>query len=147
MRRHDAEGATCAGVKAMREAVGLSQSDLADLVGVTVRTVKRWERDATPPADVCDLLERYVIGKAKAVEAALETVDRVTEQMGHAPDLVPMTYYRSQAEYDELGRDPGPVGVANANARAVADALMARGVAVEFRYPDEGAVRTPGSGY
>ena len=35
-----------------------------------------------------------------------------------------------QVEYDELGRGLGPVGVA-----------------VEFRYPDEGAVRTPGSGY
>lgn len=139
--------ATCAEVKALRESVGLSQADLADLAGVTVRSVRRWERDITPPEDVLELLERYVIRKAKAVEAALETVERITEQMGRAPDLVPMTYYRSQAEYDELGRDPGPVGVANANARAVADALMARGVAVEFRYPDEGAVRTPGSGY
>lgn len=138
---------TCAEVKALRESVGLSQADLADLAGVTVRSVRRWERDITPPEDVLELLERYVIRKAKAVEAALETVERITEQMGRAPDLVPMTYYRSQAEYDELGRDPGPVGVANANARAVADALMARGVAVEFRYPDEGAVRTPGSGY
>ena len=139
--------ATCAEVKALRESVGLSQADLADLTGVTVRSVRRWERGIEPPEDVLELLERYVIRKAKAVEAALETVDRVTEQMGRAPDLVPMTYYRNQAEYDELGRDPGPVGVANANARAVADALMARGVAVEFRYPDEGAVRTPGSGY
>lgn len=138
---------TCAEVKALRESVGLSQADLADLTGVTVRSVRRWERDIEPPEDVLELLERYVIRKAKAVEAALETVERITEQMGRAPDLVPMTYYRSQAEYDELGRDPGPVGVANANARAVADALMARGVAVEFRYPDEGAVRTPGSGY
>ena len=137
----------CAEVKALRESVGLSQADLADLAGVTVRSVRRWERDITPPEDVLELLERYVIRKAKAVEAALETVDRVTGQMGRAPDLVPMTYYRSQAEYDELGRDLGPVGVANANARAVADALLARGVAVEFRYPDEGAVRTPGSGY
>lgn len=139
--------ATCAEVKALRESVGLSQADLADLAGVTVRSVRRWERDITPPEDVLELLERYVIRKAKAVEAALETVERITEQMGRAPDLVPMTYYRSQAEYDELGRDPGPAGVANANARAVADALMARGVAVEFRYPDEDAVRTPGSGY
>ena len=137
----------CAEVKALRESVGLSQADLADLAGVTVRSVRRWERDITPPEDVLGLLERYVIRKAKAVEAALETVERITEQMGRAPDLVPMTYYRSQSEYDELGRDPGPVGVANANARAAADALMARGVAVEFRYPDEGAVRTPGSGY
>ena len=138
---------TCAEVKALRESVGLSQADLADLAGVTVRSVRRWERDITPPEDVLELLERYMIRKAKAVEAAIETVERITEQMGRAPDIVPMTYYRSQAEYDELGRDPGPVGVANANARAAADALMARGVAVEFRYPDEGAVRTPGSGY
>lgn len=66
---------------------------------------------------------------------------------GRAPDLVPLTYFRSQEEYDAFGRDAGPFGVANANSRAVADALMARGIEVEFRYPDEGAVRTPGSRY
>lgn len=141
MRRTSAE------VKALRESVGLSQVDLAELAGVAVRTIKRWERDMKPPADVCDLLERYVVRKAKAVEAALETVDSVTWKAGRAPDLVPLTYFRSQEEYDAFGRDAGPFGVANANSRAVADALMARGIEVEFRYPDEGAVRTPGSRY
>ena len=142
MRRTSAE------VKALRESVGLSQADLAELAGVSVRTIKRWERDMTPPTDVCDLLERYVVRKAKAVEAALETVDRITwGQAGRAPDLIPLTYYRSQEEYDALGRDAGPFGVANANSRAVGEALMARGFEVEFRYPDEGAVRTPGSRY
>lgn len=137
----------CAEVKAMREMIGMSQTDFAEVMGVTRRQAIRWERDTTPPARACETLERYVMRKAKAVESALETVERVTDQMGHAPDLVPITYYRNQAEYDELGRDEGPYAVANTNARAVAEALMARGIAVEFRYPDEGAVKTPGSRY
>lgn len=54
---------------------------------------------------------------------------------------------RDQAQSDACGRDSGPYGVANANARAVACALEREGYAVEWRYPDGGAVRTPGSRY
>lgn len=46
--------------------------------------------------------------------------------------------------YDEFGRDPGPYGQANANARAMAYELEHRGIKVEFRYPTDGAVSTPG---
>jgi len=49
--------------------------------------------------------------------------------------------------YDAMGHDSGPVGVADANARAVAAVLEERGYDVEFCYPQEGAIRTPGSRY
>lgn len=38
-----------------------------------------------------------------------------------------ITYYRTQKEYDELGRDERPFGMANANARAVAESLQRMG--------------------
>lgn len=60
---------------------------------------------------------------------------------------MPITYYRDQVMYDEFGCDPGPYGQANANARAMAYELERRGISVEFRYPGEDAVHTPGSRY
>jgi transcriptional regulator with XRE-family HTH domain len=36
-------------LRELREATGLSQSDVAKLVGVTVSTVSRWEQRANPP--------------------------------------------------------------------------------------------------
>ena len=60
---------------------------------------------------------------------------------------MPITYYRDQDMYDEFGRGPGPYGQANANARAMAYELERRGIKVEFRYPSDGAVSTPGSRY
>lgn len=48
---------------------------------------------------------------------------------------------------DALGRDPGTFSFANSVAREVALRLADEGIEVEFRYPDDGAVRTPGSRY
>jgi transcriptional regulator with XRE-family HTH domain len=36
-------------LRELREKTGLSQSDVAKLVGVTVSTVSRWEQGANPP--------------------------------------------------------------------------------------------------
>ena len=38
---------------------------------------------------------------------------------------------------DSFGRDDGRFGISNANARRVADALEAEGIACEFYYPGE----------
>ena len=142
--------ATKADFKALRETVGLSQQDLADALDVDVRSVKRWEApgdDRQPVAAAWCLLERYHALHARAVEVAVEQVERVIAEAGHAPQAIRMTYWRSQDEYDAHGRDYGPYGVANANARAAAEALRPYGVDVEFAYWDEGAISTPGSRY
>lgn len=142
---------TKAAFKALRETVGLSQQNLADELGVVVRSVKRWESPAAEgyraPDDAWDVLERAREVQRQQVAYALEVVRGQAAALGQAPDAVALTYYRDQAQYDACGRDKGPVGAANANARAVADALEREGHAVEWRYPDEGAVKTPGSRY
>jgi putative transcriptional regulator len=38
-----------AGVRAIREGTGLSQSDFADLIGVSVKTLQNWEQDRRRP--------------------------------------------------------------------------------------------------
>lgn len=118
----------------------MSQQDVADALGVSCRTVKRWEHEADrrePPADAVELLERQLGVQREMVEHMVGVCERVTEEQGRMPSLVPISYYRDQAMYDEFGRDAGPFGVANANARAVAQELEALGYEVEFRYPCE----------
>ena len=73
--------------------------------------------------------------------------DTKVEQFGKNPVLVPITYYRDQQMYDKYGRDEGPFGWPNAVARKLAYELGKRGIAYSFRYPDDGAVSTPGSNY
>ena len=140
-----------AALKALRETVGMMQRDLAEELDVDVRSVKRWESPATEgyhaPADAWYVLENARETQRQQVAYALKVVREQADDLGQAPSAVALTYYRDQEQYDACGRDSGPYGVANANARAVADALEREGYQVEWRYPDEGAVRTPGSRY
>jgi transcriptional regulator with XRE-family HTH domain len=122
--------------RALREMAGLSQADVADALGVTVRSVRRWETPAPgyhgAPDDAWELLEDAIARQMATVEGSLDVVNGLPD----AP--VQLTYYRNQAQFDAYGREPGtPYGAANANTRLVAFELMRRGVEVEFSYPDD----------
>lgn len=149
--RVEREERTKADFAALRETVGLTQANLADDLGVNPRSVRRWEQPGQegyePPAEAWEVLDRYADLRRQMVDHARETVMQAGERMGGQPGQVVLTYYRSQEQYDDLGRDEGWYGVANANARAVASELAHYGVTVCFRYPEEGAIRTPGSRY
>ena len=133
--------------RALREGIGLTQQNVAAMCGVKVNAVKRWERVGwpEPPEDAWEALEdmadrhdeMVAFGVAKALELSAST---------GAADVV-LTYFHDQQQYDALGRDDGPCGFVNAVARDVAAELTAKGMGVAFRYPDDGAVRTPGSRY
>lgn len=149
--RVEHEERTKADFAALRETVGLTQANLADDLGVNPRSVRRWEQPGQegyePPAEAWEVLDRYADLRRRMVDHARETVMQAGERMGGQPGQVVLTYYRSQEQYDDLGRDEGWYGVANANARAVASELAHYGVTACFRYPEEGAIRTPGSRY
>lgn len=120
--------------RARRERCGLTQLDVAEAMRVRTLTVKRWEKSGEPdaPEDAWAFIE--------AVEAARKDVVRqaegaVREHGGTGP--VQLTYYRTQEQFDACGRDSGPVGVANANARAVAERLESMGYEVAWAYPDD----------
>ena len=129
---------TKAGLKALRERVGLSQQSLADALGVTVKSVKRWEHENQPncaPPDAWDVLEDALDAQRQMVKSSLVKAKEVEQ------DLIPITYYRDQRMYLEYGRGDGAYyGRANATARAIGAALEAEGYEVEFRYPGGSAV-------
>ena len=138
---------TPATFRATRETIGLTQGDVAKELGVALRTVKRWEHPdwQEPPEDawewLLDMQERHDAAVDAMVDKAMALVRE------HGPDVVSITYYRDQSQHDVHGREPGPCGFANSVAREVALDLAGKGIETEFRYPDDGALRTPGSRY
>lgn len=141
---------TKADFKALRERVGLSQHDVADAIMVSIKTIKRWENPSVPyeaPADAWEYLENVLEVQSNQVSYTLGVLAKQVEQLGGEPAVVPITYYRDQEMYDRYGRDDGPFGWANNVARLTAYELERRGIGYEFRYPNEGAVSTPGSKY
>lgn len=138
---------TKADFRAMRDECGLTQQDVADALGVRVLTVKRWERPGfpEPPDDAWGYLDGERDRMVRMAEFAVSKALELRDETG--VNSIALTYFRDQAQYDTAGRDDGPVGFANALSRLTASYLDAEGFEVEFSYPDDGAVRTPGSRY
>ena len=122
-------------LRASRETLGLRQQEVADAFGVRLFSVKRWERpgDQEPPADVVEWMEGLLEVQQSTVEQAVSAVVASVPLHGTAQ----ITYYRTQEQFDEMGRDSGSVGMANANARLVAARLQSMGYAVGWSYPDD----------
>ena len=138
---------TKADFRAIRETIGLTQGDVAKALGVALRTVKRWEHPDwhEPPEDArAWLLEMHERHDA-AVDAMVDKAMALVRE--HGPEVVSITYYREQSQYDVHGREQGPYGFANSVAREVALDLNGEGIETEFRYPDDDAISTPGSRY
>ena len=138
---------TTASFRALREMCGLTQQNVADALGVRALTVKRWERPGfpEPPDDAWAYLNSMRDRMVEMAEFAADKAVELRDETGAG--AIALTYFRDQSQYDEAGRDEGPVGFANAVARLTASHLEVEGVDVEFRYPDDGAVPTPGGRY
>ncbi len=125
---------THADFRMQREELGLSQADAADALGVTQRSVQRWEKPggAKPPAFAWEWLDGMCELFADMLTAASQALDG-------APDgtLVGATYYRSQGEYERHGRDGGYFGMANAVTREVCRVARGRGIECHAVFPEE----------
>ena len=130
---------TKANFRALREACGLTQSDIAAEADVRLLTAKRWENPnvegSEPPEDVWDFLRNvYAAMQADAQEIADAIAQSVQETDGM---LVELDYYRTQEDLDAVQLGSGvdePVGYVNARARLVAMMLEGAGIACGFRY-------------
>ena len=126
---------TKATLKAMREMCGLTQQDVARELGVTDRSVRRWENPEQPHTPPQELIDFIADSFRAHFDAISQTMD-IVEDFDKAQNIQ-LTVYRNQAQYDTLGRDSGLYTVANANTYAVAQALTTQGYKVSFAYPDE----------
>lgn len=124
--------------KALREQVGMSQTDLALALDVSERSVKRWEsikyKEYNAPQDAWDILDDALRLQRQVVSAALGQVEEVAQEVGSYPASVKLVYWSSQAEYDEhhCVDDDGDWRQANATARIVSYALHERGIETDW---------------
>lgn len=128
-------------LKGYRELCGITQQHLADMAGVSIASVKKWERGEKPvPQDVSDLiLSRYVYH--------CELVDDLVSRTDGVPrgSMVGLEYFRSQEqaniaserESGSYGSEAVPYQELNAAARSAAEVLLDLGQLVTFHYADE----------
>lgn len=120
--------------RAIRETIGMSQHTVAEGLEVTEQAVRYWERGLRPvPNDVADWIEQQLDNHNVAVEETLAATHELINDSGCEIDL---SYFRTQEEYDEYGRDKGDFGIVNARARSIAERLRSKGYDVIFQYPD-----------
>lgn len=124
--------------KALREQVGMSQTDLALALDVSERSVKRWESvkytEYNAPQDAWDILDDALKLQRQVVSAALGQIEEAAQEVGGYPESVKLVYWSSQAEYDKhhCVDDDGDWRQANATARIVSYALHERGIETDW---------------
>ena len=129
---------TSANFRALREICGVTQQQVADAMGVQIRTVKRWEKGETPLPD-----DALAWMRECATEHTLGVRTELGEIMAEAEpgEAICLTYYRTQEQADmdaELqGVEAGPYQFINAVYRSVGERLTDMGYLVSFKYPDE----------
>ena len=130
---------TKADFKALRETVGMSQSVLAEYLGVSQRSVRRWESpdyDWQPPQDAWDVLDEARKRQLEIVTYAVHKIKGIEREMCDAPEQVDLTYWRSEEDYVKAHPDEGiDWQMANANSRLVAHELERMKYKVSFNFP------------
>lgn len=124
--------------RAIRTRVGLSQRDLAQNISVSLETVKKWEKPGNfPPSEAAwNYLESMFALHVQAVQAAVDAAKEQEKALGHRPEFIQLTLFRSRAEYNEFGRDAGNVHLVNARTIEIAAILEHEGYEVRFVYPE-----------
>lgn len=133
---------TKAAFKAMREACGLSQSDIAAEADVSLSAVKKWENASYPHNQPPDDVWQFILTChgamhedarliAQHIIESLDTVDGAHDMQ--------LEYYRTQEQLDDAQRGSGadePIGYVNARMRLVGELLEQQEIPYTFRYPD-----------
>ena len=134
--------------KAYRDFCGLTQQNIADLLGKSIKVIKQYEDGKIEiPDEAWEIIDTAMQKRDSAMETAFHLIDDIEKNKAADPKSITLTYWRDQLEYNQHGRDKGFYNQVNANARAVADVLRNVGFNIEFHYFDDGAISTPGSNY
>lgn len=128
---------TKANFRAIREACGMTQSDVSGEIGATLSRIRSWENPSCgvlPPDDVWAWL---LMAHDAMVMDARDAVGQIMSS--RTTQVVALPYYRTQHDLDAVQLARGidePVGYHNARTRMVAQMLSEREVPYEFVYPE-----------
>ena len=131
--------------KFLREQVGYRQIDLAREMGISERSVKRWEdvksENYHAPEAAWEILDKAVDLQMLVVEDSLSRIDEAIEKFGY-PNNIQLIYWMNQDEYDQYHciEDGGDWRQANANNRIIAYILMEQGFNIEWIEASENTV-------
>lgn len=88
--------------KLIRKQLGQSIESLAELLGVDVRTIRRWENNGfNIPSGVIDTLDDWFCGMIELAEETERQYTTLAKQHG-GPDLMTLLTYRDQSQYDAM---------------------------------------------
>lgn len=124
--------------KTLREAIGLSVSDVAKMASVKSRSVQYWESARSqPPDDVCDRLLEIDTQIDAGVRDALAAIEGLLNESGGADEITLMRYldaddlWGAHPEFDGL-----PVTCHAAYLARVKRALETKGEVVRIVYSE-----------
>lgn len=78
----------------MRSFLGITAQDVADAMGVQIRTAHRWDSTHTPPADACEWLQSKWDSARGRVEDALDGIEDMAAGRGE-PEALNLSIYRT----------------------------------------------------
>ena len=129
---------TKANFRAIREACGMTQSDVSGETGATLSRIRSWEDPSCgvlPPDDVWAWL---LMAHDAMVMDARDAVGQIMSS--RTMQVVALPYYRTQSDLDAVQLSQGidePVGYHNARMRMIAQMLAEREVPYKFMYPQD----------
>lgn len=127
--------------RALREMVGMSQGHLAMVCGIDSRNVRQWEDPKEQGCQPCDfawdVLEDARKAQLVAYDAAITAVEDVSDEAGHAPKSVRLTYWPDAITYAHAHpeEDPAKWQMKNATARLAGHMLEEMGYTVDYDFP------------
>lgn len=138
-QRHIEEAVTGGMLRGMREFAGITQTELARQIGVTLVTVSRWESPSRPDQKPSLDAFNFVSGTALAQEGAIETASKWIERFYLPGQKVILTLHRPDdpnypADMPEGLETPSQ---SNAATLRLGEVLIRDGREVRFAYPDE----------
>lgn len=135
---------TKASFRALRDLCGITQGELAQVLGCDLKTVQRLENptrsDMQPREEDWRALEQLRRTQVAQLDYSMQVAERALDS-GAKPH-VDIPYFRTQAAYDAEGRDEGSFRLANRVAGEVAEALDEMGVEVTLFYAGEEPSKT-----
>lgn len=130
---------TSAEFKTAREALRLDQPHLAELLGVSYVTVRRWESRGHIPPGVAPEIAAIRQAVETRIAETLEAVDGVTRRAGGPPADAHLVRYRSPDQAERHLGDRQAALLHIAIVTGVYEALRASGIQVRLVMMDEDA--------